>query len=573
MKKLFVVMSIVFLGISLRNARAASSPSTVPVWPSINAVTVSPSSVSLSGTGATETIRIGYNVTDDNSNLSRVKVEMKRCNVSDSTACWKGQHYGTSILVQDVSFSPTSSRVANVNYTIDSSYQGLWHVFVSAYDSSGMANIYDATYCAPDYPWSPDGKTSLHCNPNAVYTVSVAATTPTYTISGYVFETGGSCSENPSTNPLAGADAATILLETDAGTRYAGVSSSGYFEFRDVPEGTLHYFSVSGVDVPDGKTLTSVCSTDNVWVDFTTGGSGLYVPASAYVLNSNLAVNFGYTLTDSMTNGWYTVVDGDFYSSQPVSFTTPNSPLGVFTGYLLQKENYNGYGFGKSFEVESTSGTQRVFATNDGGYVRNFTEELRVPNYEVRKPDSYQQLNSLTNLDPTTPYVTTVGKLNSLINAHTGYSLASPGVAVIYVERGPGNQTEIDFSKEFVRSGGVEGGLLIMGLADVSAGFGTKLGTTTPTLSPQVMAGVVVPEDIIAPSDTTTDTTLVVQGLLVSTDATIVLARNLEAANANYPGEVVVYDPMYLYELTKQGRVNEGTLPGLYLVDIAWEDK
>ncbi len=422
-----------------------------------------------------------------------------------------------------------------------------------SYSGGGRFNVSSGYYLNAD--WDVDFGYTSTCSP------------ATHTISGKLFRTSGSVCDD--VGSLDGVSSETVAVtSTDAcgvtHTDSGAISDAGTFSLS-VAEGSIDRFQISNISA-SGKETNSVCTSSTA---FEPGGNqGLFVPTSTYTLNSDLAINFGYTQEDVLADGWYTVIDGDFYNPLATFQITPDAPLGGFTGFLLQTDNFSAFAFGSSFDdVENVSGADRVVASGAGGYVSNFTDSLLPTNFELSGSPA-TQLTDFENIVPGV-YWADVSDLNTRINSRQFYSMSSDGIAVVFV-KGEANSS-IQFKKAFTNNSG-QGYLVLIDLTDDTVTIDADVGTDNPTpLTSQIDAVVITPHHIDVASRATNERTLVVKGQLISTDGEIRFNRNRGGSN-NYPSEVVKYDPQVLYKLTKFGRANEEALPGLLLVNVYWED-
>ncbi len=268
------------------------------------------------------------------------------------------------------------------------------------------------------------------------------------------------------------------------------------------------------------------------------------------------------------SKGWFTSIAGDVYGgctecADAISLGLPINPLGGFANYLIDSV---GSVFSRSdMSVKDADGNDHYSANNE--YNAEFVSSNFWPKTMQFSSSAHSQ--SITGsvcenifngvLDAGKSYGLTRECLQKGIDNLSGdYEVDGDGFAVLFVEA---DGTSIDIDKEIKSQN--DNRILIVSeeVIDITSEIGYD--SPTSSSSPNIELGLISEQSINFNSGGDNDTTIIVEGPIVTKNGVINFNRDRGLSNA-YPAEVVVYNPLYLtaFELEEH--------PGLGIVNILW---
>jgi len=287
-------------------------------------------------------------------------------------------------------------------------------------------------------------------------------------------------------------------------------------------------------------------------------------------------VHLGFELFSA---GWFNVIDGDVFGGcfncvDGISVGIPfeDDVLGGFTDALVAGAGSvfsNG-----SLSIKNPDGDDQIVNDNDEHFAENMYDSslgeteghanFWSDDFSFNAPDDSEEVSDCSDffndsLEAGSTYEADTDCINdALSNSGGSYSLSEDGVAVVYIT----DFDTLEFEGEF-KSSNDDRRVLFVTSGDVL--FSGDLGEVAPTSSsdPVVEAGIIAEASIVFESngnEPADDTTIVVEGPLVSKDGTVDFDRDRGELNG-YPAQVVIFNPIYLKEL-KETRSS--------VVDISW---
>ncbi|MBT7349201.1 hypothetical protein HN803_00175 [candidate division WWE3 bacterium] len=381
-------------------------------------------------------------------------------------------------------------------------------------------------------------------------------------VTGYIWDsTGLSCTADKDSNEIQRSDVdGNVAVSVGATVGTWDPSFSGHsYEVTNVPYGPGQVICANIPD-PIGKPnfrYALTCADDSA--------SGL-VSGSCATIDVLGPTNrdLGYKLTSV---GWFQSIGGDVFGGCDEA----NCAASVSVGIPSATEILGGFAKAIVAEVGTLFGDSG-FSITDNAFSEDNNRHLEFMNSKKPWPKAFtltpsDNVDEVTDcdsmfagdLDGGSMYKADVSCVQSgLENLSGGYSLASDGVAVVYVE----DFGTLMFEKDFVSSSVAQ---RVMFISEGSVEFGSEFGVVSPTkdTAAQVQASIITEGSIIfkgkTGADVGTDTTLVVEGPIVSKEGSVSFDRDRGLDNG-YPAEVVVYNPIYLTDAPE----------GLNVLDISW---
>jgi len=330
-------------------------------------------------------------------------------------------------------------------------------------------------------------------------------------------------------------------------------------------------YTASGI--PKGTTIGSVCFLGTVHSNISDATYKSVCPAadkcqsfgvSGLVLNADRTVNLGFAISSDLI-GWYTSLSGDIFSGGNISKTMPTSPAGGFSNYLSQI-NSGGSAAGSVFASSTISITGNRVAQSTAPYVSNLgsTNPLLAVSGFVAPPASGSTSFTLgSTLNPNTIYYYPPDDPALVIPEGTNYQISGNGVAVVYVDN------DLTFQGDYRVSGvGAQTKrvmFIVRGNVTIAPTVGYAL-STEPLLSsrPNIEASLISYGNVTFSAGSTAP---VVEGPLVANN--IIFGRDRGLANS-YPSEVIVYNPIYLIELSSKLKAGTLSYPGITMINTLW---
>ena len=427
-------------------------------------------------------------------------------------------------------------------------------------------------------------KHKVDISPGEVYVWQVVTTNGKYTagsdtwtftvaaigdVTGWVWDsTGKNCSDAGASNELQKSDLdgdVSINLTTQSleGAWDPDTFDSYSYIVEEVPYSTSQILCVNVPSPVDKANFKYGLSCVN--------GSGSDIVSSSCatidVDSSTQTYNLGYKMISS---GWFNVIDGDVFGgctscvdSISIGIPSEDDILGSFADSLISGVGAvfaNG-----SLSIKNPSGDDR-YVNDDNEYYAESMEnsEFWSDDFSFNAPDGSEEVSDCSDffndsLEAGSTYEADTDCINdALSNSGGSYSLSEDGVAVVYIT----DFDTLEFEGEF-KSSNDDRRVLFVTNGDVL--FSGDLGEVAPTSSsdPVVEAGIIAEASIVFESngnEPADDTTIVVEGPLVSKDGTVDFDRDRGELNG-YPAQVVIFNPIYLKEL-KETRSS--------VVDISW---
>ncbi len=350
----------------------------------------------------------------------------------------------------------------------------------------------------------------------------------------------------------------TLLMDgTTNGTWNTSASNYSY-RFTNVAQGT-HSLSAT---VPDpvgypNSTYELACVNNS---------AGSVIP-SVNASADPTTLDLGYVVTTATTS-WFQSIGGDIFGgcencANSVSIDVPGTgeTLGGFVSYLISTA-------GTLFGDSGLSITNDSYSQDSNRHLEYMgSDDLWPSSLTFTPPSSAQEVSDCPSmfqgneLDAEIVYKASVDCVQDGLDGLNGnYNFTHDGVAVVYVE---GTDT-LTFDKNLTASTDSRRVLFItQGPVEFSEAVGTP--APTPSADAHIQAGIISAQNIsfLAQTPPTEDTTIIVEGPLVTKDGSIVMNRN-RGINNGYPAVVVLYNPLYLISLTSWHPA------GLSAVDISW---
>lgn len=411
-----------------------------------------------------------------------------------------------------------------------------------------------------------------NCGTTQTQPCNTQACVTTLNIEGIIWNaTDKSCSANPSESDeiLKGSssgnvanDISVTLDGTTSGTWNPGASGRSY-RISDVESGE-HTISVNVPDpvgYPNFKYRLACVNGERK--------NSIAVDAQS----SPTTLHLGYNLTSI---GWFHVFDGDVFGgctddncAYSISLGVPETTSSNFEPSLIEGR---GLVVGNSdLSVKSSTGenaftseSNDFFASNvDGG--GNYWPD----SFNFSPPADASTVSSCSDmfeggLDAGKVYKATRNCVQSGIDNLSGdYRINGNGVAVLYVES---DGTSLTFEDNF-RSNN-QNQRRIMFVTESAVEISSDVGEDSPDgdTRPHIEASIIAEDDItfLASATSGTDTTVIVEGPMVTKNGAIVFNRD-RGINNGYPAEIIKYNPIYLTAFSDVDHT------AVQVFDISWK--
>jgi hypothetical protein len=404
------------------------------------------------------------------------------------------------------------------------------------------------------------------------------------TLSGYVFETDGACSEDPSGNAIGGNGAIVVAYKDVGGSPVqtgsnGTVQGDGTYSIPDIPENEeITYVCISGAleDPPgEGTSYSLSCLKE----DGSNPVTGCFYLDTPILMDADKTLNLGYELLGP--SGWYTVIDGDVYGGD-IDIVYPSSATGGFETKLIQAVNQKVFAH-SGLDLLATGSEPD---SDDGGHTEELLDSTPPPSAFWKLPTT---LNPPTHDEVVTfegsfeggkVYEAEEGVLNDFVQNNVTYSVSGGGLSVVYVEgditfNTPLTSTSDDGRILLVVNGNINVDGDLNGYASPSLTL-TRANVVSGVSAPQIEVGMVASGEITIEAKTSgeIDTALVLEGPVISATR-VIPSRDLGSSNNTAPAETILYNHLYFAELIDIERTHDDILnyTGLFstTMDPIWD--
>lgn len=534
---------------------------------------------------------------DTTNNLTSTRILARKFRQQGSNWVWDMPNW---LVLGETNACAGGSCSLSANWSPNANESGNWWIVTQVTDTADVAlspygkcsgDPGDANIISPlDYPDSPF-TTWSNCGNQSRVRVFVASQV---TVRGYLWNsTNRQCSVNPANYALN----ATSINESNIFVRISNVP-----EVPWQPNATGYNYLIQNV-THNPASPTKVISTSNFTprnlpnfryqLTCAWGNNASVTGTSVRFDTTSTSVNtvhLGYKL---VSTGWFTSVNGNVYGGYTDgSNITPSVEVGIplaadiplFNGYLI--EGAKVVIGNESLSVKNPLGNTRY--SSSGKAIKLLHANDTWPqSYDFIPPSNAVSLSfddcaaamyGDYTLHTDKVYLVTTQCLLSGFNTSAGDyvvdSVNGGRIAVMYVR--PAGANVLRFNRDIKSSNNNR--ILFVSQAPVE--IVRNIGVAAPSLStpPNLEVSIISKGGIrfIGTTDSlnSPDTSLVIEGPLVTggaSNATIHFDRD-RGTNNGHPAEVVVYNPDYLYYLTKQER--DSTRPnytGLSVAKINWE--
>ncbi len=556
----------------------------------------------------TQTINLRLNASDVDANLSYGQIWVRKANgnawapgyswtqvpqpanAGGNISCSGGTCAGTKTLDLRALFPNQPS----------SFYTGTWWAMIQVVDTFGVRpNDPESGACTGRIV--PGITETLpagwkECSPTNADAVLLTITPPPpVTISGSLIRVpnGNACTNQGTltSSNFSNATLTSTYRETSTGVTRTGdvTESAGTFSITNVPQGS----GTIGID----QEITPIgLPSFKYRLQCINGSSaGVVGNTAALTVDSNPEpAVLGYKL---ISKGWFTTRDGDVYAGfSDNSSINPSITVGIppeadvtavgFWAYLVNNGTVFG---GEALSVKDPLNNNKYATPINRSASRVRPTSTWPASYDYTLPNNSSVINvsgdancaamlRTTNLNPNNVYVANGACINRAITnvAATGYLVSTDGIVVIHAS----DSTDIVFDR-IVRVAGndPERRILIVtpGKVRVTRAVGSALvlSTAQPHIQASIISGGGVEFEGTTDSTASPDTTVIIDGPIISGGITASrnagsIAMNRDRGISNgYPSEFIVYNKNLIHQLTYSER-NHATLnrTGLFVVDV-----